>query len=512
MAGTEIHQEAYVEFIKSCYRAHPASFAYYDRLIDYLRQTSYHPQSSLQAPRTFDASGPCQSDIYPIPFPFKVTNAEETKTNSHPRVIVLEGFPSPACIVSLGTKWYIRPEFFIGHLNPVTQGRLYESPTLLSLQDNLVRVRYISLIKSLVDRPKSFLIKKHRSEMNNTCLRQEKGLLTDRKYGASRFRRINLHDSQMCSVEQTVSMTVVGDPAHWNAVFLTDQGRRPIVHQGMPWKEYNSNERPIGTLVLVPYNDTLAKPHSSPGSDADLDFQSSLDEFHPLKNAGVKDEIDHKLLLADPFYLLYGLLRTSLLSWTQLLNYLAACIEESNNQLDLDQNELRFHLEQLRFHVTVIHQTKDHFSESLQLIIQGGCASWPKSTDSALQERKRLLQQQLEADCRHLLERCSLMANKCESAIEVLVGFSQLVTAERGISQAEEVQSLTKLASVFVPLSFVTSIFGMNILEWQPAVSIVWFVLLAVLFIALSFLFLYRRCCKYYTSIAYEKFERMRAP
>ncbi|KAI1362815.1 hypothetical protein F5Y08DRAFT_354918 [Xylaria arbuscula] len=218
MAVASVDPETYIEFIKSCYYIHPNSFSYYNRLIDHLRDTSLQqpiPQSRLQELKAFEVLAPIEHNAYPNLFPFQ----ETTWANDchRPKIIILEGFPSPSSIALLGTKWQIRPEFFISHL-PVTHGSLYEIPSPLYLRNNLVRVHFVSLFKSMFDRSVTFSITKQRSELEQLCKKQEKELIGDRKYGATRFRRVNLHDSQVSSIEQTISMTVAEGANGWTGL------------------------------------------------------------------------------------------------------------------------------------------------------------------------------------------------------------------------------------------------------------------------------------------------------
>ena len=278
-------------------------------------------------------------------------------------------------------------------------------------------------------------------------------------------------------------------------IIITDHGRSLINYQGLPWTRCDANGRPGGTIPLVPYN-TPAKSDL----DAPYDYVSaqkqqplaSLDQFHPLKNIVLGDHVDRQLIESDPFFLLASLLRTSFQSWAQLLNFLTEAIALSQGELDLAQTRLRHHLEQLRYHVTIINRAKEFLLKSHDLIKQGGCPSWPKANNAETQSRKRFMQQQLEADYSQLMERCSMLTEQCESATTTLVGFAQLLASGRSIDQAAEVNRLTKMAALFIPLSFTASIFGMNLREWNPLPSWKWPFSCAIIFSLATLFWLYR--------------------
>lgn len=249
----------------------------------------------------------------------------------------------------------------------------------------------------------------------------------------------------------------------------------------------------MGYIALVPYNLPVERDVDSNSADGtSADVQREMDQFHPLKRIALNDKVDFELLKSDPFFLCASLLRTSLLSWAQLLNVLKEVIKGSQNTLELSNEELRYDLDQLRYHIGIVHRTKEQVSEILELVRQGGCTSWPKASSNEQQERKKSIQRQLECDCLNVMDRCSFMIANYESATAILVGFAQLKASERQMSQAKEVHSLTKLATLFIPLSFTSSMYGMNITEWQPALTIWWFLGTGTALLLFTFLYLYR--------------------
>lgn len=249
----------------------------------------------------------------------------------------------------------------------------------------------------------------------------------------------------------------------------------------------------MGTIALVPYNSVVEPEIEASSANGDVaSLQRDLDQFHPLKRITLHDEVDAALLRSDPFFLLASILQTSLLSWAQLLNVLKEVIRGGEHTEELSNEDLRYDLDQLRYHIGIVHRAKELVSETLELVRQGGCASWPKPNFEEQQTRKGVIQRQLERDCMNITDRCSFMIADYESATAVLVGFAQLKASERQMTQAKEVHSLTKLATLFLPLSFTATIYGMNISQWQPALSLFWFLGTSAVFLILTFLYLYK--------------------
>ena len=97
------------------------------------------------------------------------------------------------------------------------------------------------------------------------------------------------------------------------------------------------------------------------------------------------------------------------------------------------------------------------------VIEERGDESWPKASDSALQERLEKVHVALSKDYKSLLARCARLASRCEVSSRTLVSAMQLMEAKKGIDQAKQVHDLTRLAFIFIPLTFVSGVFGMNV-------------------------------------------------
>ncbi|KAF2806254.1 uncharacterized protein BDZ99DRAFT_501154 [Mytilinidion resinicola] len=210
----EIRLSNYVDFVKSCYRSHPEAFSYYEQLVDHLGPSSKKPiHTSLEKPKLFEAWPASPSQTYPVSFPFE--SQEWDAHSERPRPALLEGFPSPDTMLQLGARWNLRPEFFIEHIfgNNSTNNRagFYGRPTLPSRQDNIMRIQFTSSVRSLVEGPSMESYVEKRLEIEEACRQCEKDLFSGKCYGATRFREIYQQDAYYCSIEQTISFTVIAD-------------------------------------------------------------------------------------------------------------------------------------------------------------------------------------------------------------------------------------------------------------------------------------------------------------
>ncbi|CAH0050999.1 unnamed protein product [Clonostachys solani] len=363
-----------------------------------------------------------------------------------------------------------------------------EALSLPSSQENLVRISFCIVVRS----PNP--ISQSNSDVERALLRSEKILRDEGRYGASRFRKVNIHDDRTYSLEESMAFTIVqgsNPDQKWNgtitpsahvnptrldltipavaAIILTDHGRPSTYQHGIPSSTYDENGRPATTLPIVPYDMPPNSSRKTSINEQSTDSFSYFDPFHPLKKVALFDETDFQLASQDPFFLLSSILRTSFLSWTQLLKVLANTVARCHDKLTLPQSQLHYYLSQLRSCIAMVNHIKEVLLENQDIIRNGGHSKWPKASTEQTRLRKQQLQSQLVADHECLLSRCDHLLDGCESTTTALLGFAQLMASERSISQAKEVQRLTAMAAIFIPVTFATGIFGMNIKEFEPA-------------------------------------------
>ncbi|KAH7381340.1 hypothetical protein DE146DRAFT_670279 [Phaeosphaeria sp. MPI-PUGE-AT-0046c] len=87
---------------------------------------------------------------------------------------------------------------------------------------------------------------------------------------------------------------------------------------------------------------------------------------------------------------------------------------------------------------------------------------------------------------RHTLQKCIELIERCSSS---LLAEMQIVDSRRSIAEAESISKLTELAFVFVPLSFVASLFSMQVRELEQTVPAYTFVLVALAFVFVAYAF-----------------------
>lgn len=188
---------------------------YFERLMDHIQAGSIQREkANLQNIRYLQAR-PADSFVsYPTSAPFDLATgpSDQGDMQSVPHVAILEGYPSALSTVFLGSRFNIRPEFFIDHLVASRRSDaicgLYEQPTIPSRLDNVVRIPFSRLIECSSSHysDKDFI--RDRIHIIGALDKYDKSIAHDKWYGATRYRRINLHDRRVCSTEQNLSLTI----------------------------------------------------------------------------------------------------------------------------------------------------------------------------------------------------------------------------------------------------------------------------------------------------------------
>jgi Mg2+ and Co2+ transporter CorA len=80
----------------------------------------------------------------------------------------------------------------------------------------------------------------------------------------------------------------------------------------------------------------------------------------------------------------------------------------------------------------------------------------------------------VKADFEFLLSRYRQLSLHYQDAITILVSATSLAESQKQITLATQVTKLTILATIFLPLSYCTSIFGMNFVELDQLSIWIW--------------------------------------
>ncbi|KAK6343300.1 Mg(2+) transporter [Orbilia blumenaviensis] len=112
------------------------------------------------------------------------------------------------------------------------------------------------------------------------------------------------------------------------------------------------------------------------------------------------------------------------------------------------------------------------------------------NSDVASQDARyaKELATRIAMDVGRMEERASQLRHIIENYQSFLRATESVQEARKSVEQAESVKLLTKVAFIYIPLTFAASLFGINIREWQGSElpSVIWFIVTAVLCIIIT--------------------------
>lgn len=194
----------------------------------------------------------------------------------------------------------------------------------------------------------------------------------------------------------------------------------------------------------------------------------------------------HPAVMAqDAFYCLAEIFQTSATSINQLLNLIDTNSDWwTQNQLDLRPRKLapdQDALPELKETKSILYHQAKKIKAALESIENAKLPLWPKDESEDGSRKARIKLESIERDFKHLLDRSEALHNRATEAITVLMSTMSISESRKAIQQTERVSKLTFLAFVFVPLSFTTSFFGMNVKQLgESDLGIHWWFVLSV--------------------------------
>lgn len=169
------------------------------------------------------------------------------------------------------------------------------------------------------------------------------------------------------------------------------------------------------------------------------------------------------IMARDPLYAMAEIFRLSAASELQVLSLLDKTITRDIDYKSLQEKKptlanllycreiLSAHSEKMR---ELVHWIKRYRSRNdLHVAIE----------DEHLRREAEAVTNNLLTDFEHLVRRADLLSERCNTGMAVIGNNAMLDESRKAISQARVVARLTFIAFIFVPLSFTTSLFGMNV-------------------------------------------------
>lgn len=176
--------------------------------------------------------------------------------------------------------------------------------------------------------------------------------------------------------------------------------------------------------------------------------------------------LDPALVSADSFYALTELFQTSANSICQLLNLVETIIDTKTGYNQSKSED--YSLGDLSYHQDILKRLELRLRENISDLENHQSPQWPRShgsnNEKTIQSKAKTVAtaELLLTDFRNLLFRTEHLSVRCQAGMSVCMNSAAIAESQRAIEQAKQVERLTRLAFFYIPLSFTTSFFGMN--------------------------------------------------
>ncbi len=187
--------------------------------------------------------------------------------------------------------------------------------------------------------------------------------------------------------------------------------------------------------------------------------------------------INAELAAEDSFYAVSEILTFSAVSESQVLNMMESKIAKETDpsvlpaRTDLSLTNLLYHKQILERHILRI-------DENVRMIEARSNQDWPRS-NRAIETPNMVQQVDKEAkkilkDFQYLLSRAQDLSRRCETGMQIVMQNLQVRESKEQIKEAKSVTNLTRLAFVFIPLSYTASVFGVNVKQFGQGDVPIW--------------------------------------
>ncbi|KAH6876044.1 hypothetical protein BKA58DRAFT_410175 [Alternaria rosae] len=272
-------------------------------------------------------------------------------------------------------------------------------------------------------------------------------------------------------IEQDVSITIESNGDGWTDVGSRDLSQSRTYHHFIEYMaaKTETGRRDIRLLpvhvlgqesrIKNPWPLPFPDPDNPQATDDSL-FQTAYhlpSELHVMLD-------DHEIAGQDPLYALAPILLFAAASEIQLLSTLQKWYDIIAST-KWDRKYSTEHMEQLIMHKHLLDDHASRHEEVLRFISSPKLARWAANLTQDQSDVAQEAKDAVKADYEFLRSRYRQLSLHYQEAITILVSATSLAESQKQITLATQVTKLTILATIFLPLSYCTSIFGMNFVE-----------------------------------------------
>lgn len=193
--------------------------------------------------------------------------------------------------------------------------------------------------------------------------------------------------------------------------------------------------------------------------------------------------LDYAIAALDPIYALTPVLFFAAASENGALGVVTKQYEIITSTV-WDPKLYKEHLEQLILHKHILDDHACRHEEVLHFLRSSASGKWCSSLTAEQAKISNEAKKSVENDYEYLLTRTRQFSTHHQEAISILVSSVALTESKKQITLATQVTKLTIFATVFLPLSYCTSVFGMNFVVLEQLSIWVWVIVTAVIGVA----------------------------
>ncbi|RSL54937.1 hypothetical protein CEP54_009622 [Fusarium duplospermum] len=394
-------------------------------------------------------------------------------------IIFLRGFMTAQWINNIGARYFVDPEFFSRHLDfsPADDSASnFSIPSLPSSSAHLIELPVITIGKQTgsvsqvrvdkVDqlrREGALALASHYHEISKLSSSQM-------QLGDSMVRNFYVFDETYFAIEQRISicLQLAKNQKTFTLLVWLDAGADFPDLTLTPWSVRTPESYYLPVIRHKPMIALKCHLFADQPSDR-MDFSGgkiqSLSNLPHDYGRSLRPSIKAK----DPFYNLNEVFNFAASSQVQFLNLIDAKLDSYVSRPADQEYES---LPDLKYTKEMLYRHLQKTKQVLESIKNAQLSTWPK--DDSDTNKAYIAAQSVEQDFQYILDRMISLHTRTTEAITVLMSSMSISESQRAIGQAQRVGKLTFLAFIFVPLSFTTSFFGMNVTQIEDTNLGIW--------------------------------------
>jgi Mg2+ and Co2+ transporter CorA len=310
--------------------------------------------------------------------------------------------------------------------------------------------------------------------------------------GTEVLRRFYLHDINTFTIEQDTTISLVDKGNRWTILIMSDSngdGKSPA----LPLREVDGFEKSdfYLTPVIQMNRHRHHHSHTDKGELISVKSHESAQNTLALLPANYGQMLDSQIAMHDPFYALYELLDFFASSEAQFVNmmhhHLSRQVDLAGRSTDTPSlADFQYTSELLETHL-------DRLKRLTSIVINRHTLEWPQCERQELRDAANENEAiaKLITDLQYLADALDHLLRRAERGKDILIGNTGTQVAKQSFWQNQKLGKLTTIgtwvAMAYVPWSFITAVFGMNVVEpfsiwtWAAASAIVLSILLVAL-------------------------------